>query len=362
MQAQLIETALLNIINYQTLIATKASRICSAAGDAPVMEFGLRRAQGIDGGLSASRAAFIGGCAATSNVFAGKLFGIPVIGTHAHSWIMSFNSEIEAFRQYAEVMENNCTLLVDTYDTRQGILNAIEIGKILREKGKKLIGIRIDSGDLAYLSQLAREMLDQAGFRDTKIVLTNDLDEHILESLHEQHADIGLAGVGTKLVTAYDQPALGGVYKLSCIKDDNGQWLNKVKLSEQTLKINTPGIQQVRRYYSDGLMSADMIYDLELGVAENPIIIDQNDSTKRKKIDSSELDYQDLLVPIFKQGKLVYKRPSILEIKELCNSELTKLHPSIKRFVNPHLYVAGLETRLYEARLRLILEQRKLLS
>jgi nicotinate phosphoribosyltransferase len=362
LQAQLIETVLLNIVNYQTLVATKSARICQAARNSPVLEFGLRRAQGIDGGIAASRAAFIGGCSSTSNVLAGKLFGIPVSGTHAHSWIMSFDSENEAFEKYAEVMDNNCIFLVDTYDTRNGIVNAIEVGKALKAKGKKLIGIRIDSGDLAYLSQLAREMLDDAGLHDTKIVATNDLDENILESLHDQNAKIDIAGVGTKLVTAYDQPALGGVYKLSSMRNDKGVWVNKVKLSEQTIKINIPGIQQIKRYYKDGEMVADMVYDIELGYPENPVIIDPNDPTKRKNIHAGELESKDLLVPVFKNGKLVYSSPTLEEIKKNTSDELKKLHPTIRRFVNPHTYVAGLEHRLYENRLRLILEQRKLIS
>lgn len=362
LQAQLIETALLTIINYQTLVATKSSRICQVAKKTPVLEFGLRRAQGIDGGLTASRAAHIGGCTSTSNVLAGKLYGIPVSGTHAHSWIMSFENEYEAFEKYAEIMDNNCILLVDTYDTRHGILNAIEVGKALKARGKKLIGIRIDSGDLAYLSQMAREMLDNAGLEDTKIVVTNDLDEHILESLHDQNARIDIAGVGTKLVTAYDQPALGGVYKLSAIKNEKGTWVNKLKLSEQTVKINIPGIQQIRRYYDNDEMIADMIYDIELGISEKPIIIDPNDPTKRKSIDPNRYDYEDLLIPIFKEGKLVYKSPELKDIRQFTLDQLDKLSPAIKRFVNPQFYISGVEHRLYENRLRLILEQRRLIS
>ncbi len=360
LQAQIIESALLNIINYQTLVATKSERICQAAKGAPVMEFGLRRAQGIDGGLSASRAAYIGGCSATSNLLAGKLFGIPVSGTHAHSWVMSFDTEIEAFEKYADAMENNCILLVDTYDTRQGFANAIEIGKALKSRGKKLIGVRIDSGDLAYLSQMGREMLDNAGLSDTKIVASNDLDEYILESLHDQNAKIDLLGVGTKLVTAYDQPALGGVYKLSALKNKKGEWESKLKLSEQTIKINIPGIQQVRRYYKNGQMVADMIYDVELGYSDNPIIIDPNDPTKTKKIKAS--DSKDLLVPIMVEGKPVYESPKITDIRNHVSEEVKKIHSGIKRFVNPHVYVVGLEQRLHEKRLRLILEQRKLIS
>ncbi|MCG8306298.1 MAG: nicotinate phosphoribosyltransferase [Cytophagales bacterium] len=362
LQAQLIETALLNIINYQTLVATKSARICQAAGGAPVMEFGLRRAQGFDGGLAASRAAYIGGCAATSNVLAGKLFGIPVRGTHAHSWVMSFGNELEAFREYAKAMENNCTLLVDTYDTRQGILNAIEVGKTLESCGKKLLGVRIDSGDLAYLSQMAREMLDAAGLKETQIIASNDLDEYILESLHEQDAKLDALGVGTKLVTAYDQPALGGVYKLSALKNSTGEWESKLKLSEQSIKINIPGIQQVKRFYKDGQFVADMIYDTELGHAQKPTIVDPNDQTRLKRINIDKLEFENLLVPIFENGKSVYELPSLEEIRNTVHSEMKRIHSGIKRFVNPHAYVVGLEQNLYEKRLRIILEQRKLIS
>ena len=361
LQAQLLETALLNIVNYQTLIATKSARICHAANGAPVMEFGLRRAQGFDGGLAASRAAFIGGCSSTSNVMAGKIFDIPVNGTHAHSWVMSFSNEMEAFEQYAAAMENNCILLVDTYDVRQGIMNAIEIGKALKSHGKKLIGIRIDSGDLAYLSQMAREMLDLAGLNDTKIVASNDLDEYILESLHEQHAKLDVLGVGTKLVTAYDQPALGGVYKLSALRNVEGDWENKIKLSEQTIKINIPGVQQVKRFYKNGQMVADMIFDIEDGYAQNSVIVDPNDPTKSKAIDVNSLDSEDLLKPIFDQGILVYGLPELKDIQAVTNSEMLRIHSGIKRLVNPHIYVVGLEQNLYEKRLRLILEQRKLI-
>jgi len=276
--------------------------------------------------------------------------------------VMSFDNEIEAFEKYAEAMENNCILLVDTYDTRQGIANAIEVGKALKSHGKKLIGIRIDSGDLAYLSQLGRKMLDQAGLYDTKIVASNDLDEYILESLHDQHAKLDLLGVGTKLVTAYDQPALGGVYKLSALKNKKGEWESKLKLSEQTIKINIPGIQQVRRFYKNGLMVADMIYDTEIGYSEEPTIIGVNDPTKSKKIKANQFESEDLLVPVLKDGRLVYKSPELSEIRERVSEEIKNLHTGIKRLVNPHAYVVGLEQRLYEKRMRLIHKQRKLIS
>ncbi|MFM2418693.1 MAG: Nicotinate phosphoribosyltransferase pncB2, partial [Pseudomonadota bacterium] len=265
-EAQLLETTLLNIINFQTLVATKAARVCGAARGEPVLELGLRRAQGIDGALAASRAAFIGGCTATSNVLAGKRFGIPVRGTHAHSWVMSFDTEREAFEAYADAMPNNCVLLVDTYDTLAGVQNAIAVGERLRQRGKRLLGIRLDSGDLAWLSVEARKLLDQAGFHDTTIVASNDLDEQLIESLKHQEAAISVWGVGTKLVTAYDQPALGGVYKLSMIARNGGPLAPRIKLSEQVAKISNPGIQQVRRYTQNGQLVADCIYDEAEGI------------------------------------------------------------------------------------------------
>ncbi|MRR52567.1 MAG: nicotinate phosphoribosyltransferase, partial [Rhodocyclaceae bacterium] len=248
LEAQVVETALLNLINFQTLIATKTARICLAAQGDPVVEFGLRRAQGVDGGLSASRAAWVGGAAGTSNVLAGKKFGIPVVGTHAHSWVLSFDDELASFRAYAEALPGKCVFLVDTYDSLQGVRNAVEIGRELRRRGYELGGIRLDSGDLAYLSVEARKILDAGGFPKAVVVASNDLDEHIITSLKQQKAAIGLWGVGTRLVTAYDQPALGGVYKLTAMKDEHGAWAPKVKLSEQTAKTTNPGLLQVRRF------------------------------------------------------------------------------------------------------------------
>ncbi|MGK0185282.1 MAG: nicotinate phosphoribosyltransferase [Verrucomicrobiales bacterium] len=261
-QCQLLETALLNIVNFHTLIATKAAEICAAAGDDPVFEFGLRRAQGIDGGLSASRAAYIGGCAGTSNVLAGKLFGIPIKGTHAHSWVMSYSDELDAFRAYAAALPNNCTLLVDTYDTLEGVRNAVVIGKELAKDGHRLTGIRLDSGDLATLSQQARALLDEAGFSDAVIVASNDLDAQTIRKLKKQGARIDIWGVGTRLVTAYDRPALGGVYKLAALRvNENADWQMKVKLSNDPVKVSNPGIQQVvRRRDAAGVLLEDVIY------------------------------------------------------------------------------------------------------
>ncbi|GMU22735.1 MAG: nicotinate phosphoribosyltransferase pncB2 [Phycisphaerae bacterium] len=357
MQCQLLETPLLNIINFQSLIATKAARICLAAGEGPVLEFGLRRAQGIDGALAASRAAYVGGCHATSNVLAGKLFGIPVRGTHAHSWVMSFDSELEAFDGYARAMPNNCVFLVDTYGTLEGVAHAIEIGRRLRERGHRMVGIRLDSGDLAYLSVEARQMLDAAGFPDAGIVASNDLDEHIITSLKEQEAAIAIWGVGTRLVTGYDQPALGGVYKLSAIRRAGGEWQNRVKISEQAIKTTTPGIQQVRRYRLGSEFIGDMIYDERLGVGQERHIVDPGDPTRRKAI-PAEASEEDLLVPVIRGGQMVYDSPSLKDIRQRTGQQLSALHRSVKRFLNPHEYPAGLEKGLHELKMRLIAEAR----
>lgn len=358
-QCQLLETPLLNIINFQTLIATKAARIVSAAKGDSVLEFGLRRAQGIDGALAASRAAYIGGCASTSNVMAGKLFGIPVSGTHAHSWIMSFGSELEAFKAYAEAFPDKCVFLVDTYDTINGVKNAIEVGKILREKGKKMIGIRIDSGDLAYYSNIAREMLDAAGFPDAKIVASNDLDEQIITSLKMQEASIDVWGVGTKLVTAYDQPALGAVYKLSAIKTEKEEWEPKVKVSQQSIKINIPGIHNAVRYSKNGKAIADMIYLEGEGHSNSEfVIIDPVDPTKRKKINTNGLDQEILLKPVFLNGKKVYERKDIHQIKQNTGRNLALFDKAHKRFINPHIYPVGLEEKLYELRTQLVFKMK----
>ena len=358
LQCQIIESALLNIINFQTLIATKAARIKEYAKEETVMEFGLRRAQGVDGSLSATRAAYIGGVDSTSNVLAGKLFGIPVSGTHAHSWVLSFESELESFEAYANALPNNCVFLVDTFDTTKGVENAITVGLKLKEQGKKLAGIRLDSGDLAYLSIKARRMLDAAGFTDTKIIVSNDLDESLLRSLKDQGARIDTWGIGTKLVTAFDQPALGGVYKLSVIKE-NGVWQNKIKLSEQTIKINNPGNQQVRRFFVNNKYRFDMIFDVNKHIDDSPTAIDAADSTRRITAKSKIFESKDLLVSIFRKGKLVYKSPKLSDIRQNTFNELTKLDPSIKRLEFPHIYPVGLEETLYNTRHDLIVKLRE---
>jgi nicotinate phosphoribosyltransferase len=356
-QAQIAETALLNFINFQTLIATKAARICLAAQGEPVLEFGLRRAQGVDGALAASRAAFIGGCAATSNVLAGQIFGIPVKGTHAHSWVMSFDDEPSAFRAYAEAMPNNGVFLVDTYDTLEGVARAIEAGRWLRSKGHEMAGIRLDSGDLAYLSIEARRMLDEAGFPKAVIVASNDLDEHIIASLKQQGARIGMWGVGTKLVTAFDQPALGGVYKLGAVREARGPWTYKVKLSEQAIKVNTPGILQVCRFTRNGEFIGDMIYNEYAPPSGTRMIVDPSNTTRRKAI-PADAAREDLLVPIFRGGVLVYEEPTLADIKARAQAQLGQLHAGTKRLLNPHEYPVGLEPGLFELKTELIFKNR----
>ncbi len=356
MQAQIIETPLLNLVNFQTLIATKAARVCDSAGDNPVLEFGLRRAQGFDGGLAASRAAFIGGCSATSNVLAGHRWGIPVKGTHAHSWVMAFPSEIESFEAYAEVMPNNSLFLVDTYDTLQGVRNAVEVGKTLRARGHEMIGVRLDSGDLAYLSIEARKILNEGGFPTAEIFATNDLDEHIMESLNQQGAQIGVWGVGTRLVTAFDQPALGGVYKLAALRKPGEKWVYKIKLSEQAIKISTPGILQTRRFFRGGEAIGDMIWN-ETQPPTSHAMVDPMDHTRRKSFRSDDT-FEDLLVPVLRKGKVVYESPALVDIRERTRAQLRVFHSGVRRFVNPHRYPVGLERQLHNLKTRLVLEAR----
>jgi nicotinate phosphoribosyltransferase len=359
LQAQLVETALLNIVNFETLIATKAARVVGAARGDPVVDFGLRRAQGFDGGLSASRAACVGGCVGTSNVLAGRLFGLPVKGTHAHSWVMVFETELEAFEAYARAQPNNCIFLVDTYDTLEGVRHAAEVGLRLRERGHEMIGIRLDSGDLAYLSIEARRILDAAGLTDARIVASNDLDEHTIASLKEQGARIDVWGVGTRLVTGGEQSALGGVYKLGAVRDSGGPWQNRVKLSEQASKTSNPGVQQVRRYSGPAGFVADVIYDESQGLPAEPVVVDPLDPTRRKRVPPGTPG-EDLLVPVMRAGEPVYAPPSIEQARARLQQQLASLHSGVKRFVNPHQYPAGLSLELHELKTRLILEGRKL--
>lgn len=354
-QCQLIETALLNSAGFQTLIATKSARVCEAAGGG-VAEFGLRRAQGPDGGNSAARAAVIGGCSSTSNVLAGKLYDIPVSGTHAHSWVMAFDTELEAFRAFARTCPKNCTLLVDTYNVVNGVNNAITVAHEMEAIGERLSGIRIDSGDLAWLSCKARVMLDEVGLGYVKIVASNDLDEYTIESLKEQGAAIDLWGVGTRLATAYDQAALGGVYKMSALEDkDTGVWVPRLKATESSAKATVPGVLDARRYVrEDGSICGDMIVDVSRDDEIEELIIDPLDVTRRK--DLSGRAYTTLLKPLVRGGKVVREPEPVMDMRARCLANLAALDPSIKRLLNPHSYPVGLQSKLYEDREKLLLK------
>lgn len=339
-QCQLLETPLLNLINFQTLIATKSSRVRFAAGDDEVIDFGLRRAQGFDGGISASRAAYIGGCDATSNVFAGKRFGIPLRGTMAHSWVMAIGDEKRAFATYAEHMPDNCILLVDTYDTLRGIENAIETGRELAVNGHHLRGIRLDSGDLLALSRIARDRLDQAGMRDTKIIASSDLDEYRIAELKAHGAPIDAWGVGTKLITAFEEPALGGIYKLVALENEKQQWQYPFKVSNDAAKATTPGIFQIRRYWHEGHFVRDFIFE--------------RDSPPPDKTS----DHEDLLVPIFKKGLHVYDPPSLSETRALAKAQLLALPPKARALKNPASYGVVFDPVLISRR-EMLVEQAK---
>lgn len=358
MQAQLIETAILTFINHQTLIATKASRVCCAAEGGAVLEFGLRRAQGADAGIYGARAAVIGGCASTSNVLAGEMFDVAVSGTHAHSWVMSFPDELSAFRAYAETFPHACLLLVDTYDTlHSGVPNAITVFRELRAKGLEPVGIRLDSGDLAYLSKRARRMLDEAGFPNAKICASSDLDENVIRDLKMQGCRIDTWGVGTRLITSEDNPALGGVYKMAA-EVVNGRMMPKIKLSDNPAKITNPGYKKVFRLYGadDGMAIADLI-----ALDEETI-----DTTKPLRIFDPEHPYKnmllehftarELLVPVFREGRQVYHSPAVMDIQAYAKAELATMWDEYRRLMQPHIYKVDLSDRLYDLKKRLIAE------
>lgn len=346
-EAQLIETALLNIVSHQTLIATKSARIVQAAKGKSVVEFGLRRAQGPDAGIYGARAAIIGGCNGTSNVLTGQMFNIPVKGTHSHSWVMSFDCELDAFRAFAEVYPDSCLLLVDTYDSVQGIKNAITVFNELREKGHKPVGIRLDSGDLAYLSKLARKMLDEAGFPDAIVMASGDIDEYLLESLGSQGAKIDVYGVGTKLITSEDMPSLGGVYKLSAI-ERGGAMQPRMKISDSIVKVTNPGFKTLYRLYdkSNGMAIADLIA-LEGEKLEKPLTL-THETERWKTTTLEDYDVRRMVYKIFENGKSVYERPTLSEIVEFANSEKAKFWDEYKRIDNPQIYKVNLSDELYE--------------
>ena len=359
LEAQLVETAILTFINHQTLIASKAAKICAAAGGG-VMEFGLRRAQGADAGVYGARAAMIGGCVGTSNVYAGKLFHVPVSGTMAHSWVMNFPSEVEAFRAYAECFPDNCLLLVDTYDTlRSGVPNAITVFRELREKGYEPKGIRLDSGDLAYLSKKAREMLDEAGFENAIICASGDLDETLIRSLKEQGARIDTWGVGTKLITSADMPALGGVYKLAAVYE-NGKEIPKIKLSDTTEKITNPGVKEVLRIYDAATDKAIADYIVRAGErvdTSKPLtIFHPVDTWKRMTIENFRV--RDLREDVFRGGKRVAPERTLAEIAAYRKSEMSRFWEEYLRQDMPHIYKVDLSDALYGLKQELVEEYR----
>ena len=361
MEAQLVETAILNIINHQSLIATKAARVCYAARGDGIMEFGLRRAQGPDAGIYGARAAVIGGCIGTSNVLCGQLFDVPVKGTHAHSWIMSFPDEYTAFKTYADLYPSACILLVDTYDTlKSGVPNAIRVFREMRKAGIPLTfyGIRLDSGDLAYLSKKARAMLDEAGFPDAVISASNDLDEYLIESLKAQGAAITSWGVGTNLITSKDNPAFGGVYKLAVVMGQDGEFIPKIKLSENTEKVTNPGNKTIYRVYEkdSGKIKADLICLVgETFNEEDPLLLfDPLEPWKKTRLPGGSYTLRELLVPVFQKGKCCYESPKVMAIRDYCQKELSTLWDETKRFVNPHPIYVDLSQKLYDIKIALL--------
>ena len=362
MEAQLVETAILNIINHQSLIATKAARVCYAARGDGIMEFGLRRAQGPDAGIYGARAAVIGGCAGTSNVLTGQMFNVPVLGTHAHSWIMSFPDEYTAFKTYAKMYPNSCTLLVDTYDVlKSGVPNAIRVFEEMREEGIQLThyGIRIDSGDLAYLSKEAYKMLAAAGFDDATISASSDLDEYLIDSLKIQGAAITSWGVGTNLITSKDCPSFGGVYKLAAIKDRHtGKFIPKIKLSENTEKVTNPGNKTIQRIYDKetGKIIADLIclVDEEFDEKNSLLLFDPIETWKKTHLAPGTYTMRELLVPIFKNGECVYESPKVMDIREYCKKEQGTLWDESRRLVNPHEIHVDLSNELWHMKAQLL--------
>ena len=363
MQAQLIETAILNIINHQSLIATKASRVVHAANGDGVMEFGLRRAQGPDAGIYGARAAVIAGCVGTSNVLAGQMFDVPVLGTHAHSWIMSFKSELEAFRAYAKLYPDNCILLIDTYDTlKSGLPNAIKVFKEMREAGikSKRYGIRMDSGDLAYLSKVVKREFEKEGFNDVTISASNDLDENLISSLKQQGAEINSWGVGTNLITSKDTPSLGGVYKLAAVADKKtGKFIPKIKISENTEKVTNPGDKVIYRIYGrcTGKIIADLIAlkDEVYNENEDLLLFDPVETWKKTLLKAGTYTMKELLIPVFIDGKCVYNdRPSVMELQKICKADLDTLWDESRRLTNPHSVHVDLSRELWDLKQALL--------
>ncbi len=355
-EAQILETTLLAIVGHQTLIATKAARLKIATRGAPVVDFGTRRAHGVKAALYGARAAYIGGCDGTSNVMAGKLFGIPATGTHAHSWVESFDEEIESFETFAEAFPNSCVFLVDTYDVVEGVRNAIRVAKKMRQDGRVLKGIRIDSGDLAYYSKVARDMLDEEGFPEVKILASSDLDEWLIETLRDQGARIDIWCVGTKLMTSYQTPALGVVYKLMAADSRDGNLIPKIKISQNPEKVTNPGVKKIVRFYNlNGRMMGDLLTDVDEKIPEGvPVVAHHPMYDYLKKSYKPPYYAKEIMIPIFKEGRQVYDPPPLKQVKAHAEEELGRLEAETKRFINPHIYKVSLSDTLYHIKKRLL--------
>jgi nicotinate phosphoribosyltransferase len=355
-EAQILETTMLALLGHQTLIATKAARLCIAARGAPVVDFGTRRAHGVESAFYGARSAYIGGCAGTSNVRAGKLFGIPIRGTHAHSWVESFDTEMESFQGFAEVFPDNCTLLVDTYDTTEGIRKAIEVARQMAQSGKRLLGIRIDSGDHAYYSKVARRMLNESGFPEVNILASGDLDEWLIESLRDQGAQIDIWCVGTKLITSYHTPALGVVYKLMAADRCDGKLVPKIKITENPMKVTNPGVKKIVRFHNgDDRMIGDVLMELDEPVPRGEDVRAHHPMYDyMKKTYRAPYRAEELLVPVFIGGNLVYEPPSLEDIRRRAMAQIQGLEPEYKRFANPYIYKVSLSDRLFHIKKRLL--------
>ena len=359
MECQMVETLLLNQINFPTLVATKAARICTIAGNVPVLEFGMRRAHGADGAVTASRAAYVGGCSATSNLAAGRLYGVPVRGTHSHSWVTSYEDELEAFRAYGKIYPANCVFLLDTYDTIEGLKKALEAAGELPDPKKNLLGVRIDSGDLAFLSKQARRMLDKAGFEKTRIIAGNSLDETLVDSIKNQGARVNLWVAGTKLVTCEGQSFLNGVYKMSALRKENGEWLPKIKISEDPSKVSLPGKLQIRRFFKNGKALGDIVFD-ELAPPSSKTWKGFNLLNPIQSFQPVDYDRcEDLLRPVVKNGIAVAPLPGLESVREEAGRALGTLDETIKRLVNPHRFPSGVEESLFHRVERMIVERKR---
>ncbi len=355
-EAQILETTMLALVGHQTLIATKAARMTIASKGAPVIDFGTRRAHGVEAALYGARACYIGGCAGTSNVKAGRLFGIPVKGTHAHSWVESFDEELEAFEGFSTIFPNNCVLLVDTYDTAGGVHNAVKIAGKMKESGAELLGIRIDSGDLAYYSKVARRILDDAGLHDVKILASSDLDEWIIESLREQGSCIDVWCVGTRLITSFQTPALGVVYKLMAVDRGDGKLSPRIKISENPMKVTNPGFKKIIRFYNgNDRMIGDLLADVDEPLPSNePVRAHHPMYDYIKKTYKPPYSAVELMAQVFSKGRQVYQVPSLEQTRARAKQQISSLEPEYKRLANPHIYKVSLSDKLHRVKKNLL--------